>query len=509
MIGAGRIVLFSFLLLLSAATAVPSHVLAFGLDDVAARAAKLAASPYQKPGATLPKVIKALDYDSFRDIRFRPERAMWRGMKLPFEVMFFHRGWFYEDPVAIHEIIGQGVQDIAFDADTFDYGRNKIDRNEVKGLGFAGFRVHFPVNTQAYKDEVLVFLGASYFRALGQGQQFGLSARGLAIDTAESGGEEFPRFVEFWIERPPPGAKELTIYALLDSPRATGAYRFVLKPGVTTVLDTDARLFLRKNVAKLGLAPLTSMFYFGGNQRPSREDYRPAVHDSDGLSIREATNNWIWRPLVNPKRLLVTSFGLSDPAGFGLMQRARSFEQYQDLEARYDLRPSAWIEPKGSWGPGRVELVQIPVPDETNDNVVAYWVPDGQPKPGDPFAYGYRVLWQKDREMRPPTGWVRETRRGRGYSRADDGSIELHVDFEGAMLNRMPSGATVDASLWIDGNGEIVEKSTRRNEVTGGWRFVVRFRRLDRAKPVELRAHLNRGKEVLSETWSYILPPDS
>jgi len=251
------------------------------------------------------------------------------------------------------------------------------------------------------------------------------------------------------------------------------------------------------------------MFYFGGNQRPSREDYRPAVHDSNGLSIREATNNWIWRPLVNPKRLLVTSFGLSDPAGFGLMQRARSFEQYQDLEARYDLRPSAWIEPKGSWGPGRVELVQIPVPDETNDNVVAYWVPDGQPKPGDPFAYGYRVLWQKDREMRPPTGWVRETRRGRGYSKADDGSSELHVDFEGAMLKGMPSGATVDASLWIDGNGEIVEKSTRRNEVTGGWRFVVRFRRLDRAKPVELRAHLNRGKEVLSETWSYILPPDS
>ena len=207
MIGAGRIVLFSFLLLLSAATAVPSHVLAFGLDDVAARAAKLAASPYQKPSATLPKVIKALDYDSFRDIRFRPERAMWRGMKLPFEVMFFHRGWFYEEPVAIHEIIGQGVQDIAFDADTFDYGRNKIDRNEVKGLGFAGFRVHFPVNTQAYKDEVLVFLGASYFRALGQGQQFGLSARGLAIDTAESSGEEFPRFVEFWIERPQRGGQ--------------------------------------------------------------------------------------------------------------------------------------------------------------------------------------------------------------------------------------------------------------------------------------------------------------
>ena len=510
MIGAGRVAFFSIFLplLLSVAAVAPSVVEAFGLDDVAAQAAKLAASPYQKPNKALPRTIKALDYDQFRDIRFRPERAMWRNLKLPFEIMFFHRGWFYEDPVTIREITSQGVSDVAFDPEAFDYGQNKVDRGEIKGMGFAGFRVHFPVNTPAYKDEVLVFLGASYFRGLGQGQRFGLSARGLAIDTAENSGEEFPRFVEFWIERPGATTKELTVYALLDSPRATGAYRFVLRPGATTVLDVDSKLFLRKNVAKLGLAPLTSMFFFGGNQRPGREDYRPEVHDSDGLSIREAGGGWVWRPLVNPKRLLVTSFALSDPGGFGLMQRARSFERYQDLEARYDLRPSAWVEPKGSWGPGRVELVQIPVPDETNDNVVAYWVPDGQPKPGEPFVFGYRVLWQKDREIRPPMGWVRETRRGRGYLKTDDGSVELHVDFEGGGLNRMPSNATLDAAVWLDSNGEVLERHLRRNEATGGWRFVVRFRRLDKAKPVELRAHLIRGKEILTETWSYILPQD-
>jgi periplasmic glucans biosynthesis protein len=505
MIGARRVVLLGSLLLL---TLVATHAHAFDLDDVAARAAKLAASPYQKPGATLPKAIKALDYDQFRDIRFRPERALWQGAKLPFEIMFFHRGWFYEDPVTVHEITDEGVRNIAFDAGTFDYGRNKIDRKELRGLGFAGFRVHFPVNTPSYKDEALVFLGASYFRGLGRGQRFGLSARGLAIDTAEASGEEFPRFLEFWIERPQPAAKELIIYALLDSPRATGAYRFVLKPGVTTVLDVDSRLFLRKNVAKLGVAPLTSMFYFGPNQRPARDDYRPRVHDSEGLSVREAGDRWTWRPLVNPKRLLVTSFALNDPAGFGLMQRERAFGRYQDLEARYDLRPSAWIEPKGSWGPGRVELVQIPVPDETNDNVVAYWVPDGQPKPGEAFAYGYRVLWQKERETRPPFGWVGETRRGRGFTKNDDGSIELHVDFEGPTLSQMAWPTIIDTTSWADANAEVLERRTLRNGITGGWRFVVRFRRLDRAKPVELRAHLHRGNEVLSETWSYILPPD-
>jgi glucans biosynthesis protein len=495
-------------LLTFAALLVPALADALTLDDVAARAAKLAAGPYQKPNSALPKSLKALSYDQFRDIRFRPERALWRNAKLPFEIMFFHRGWLYEDPVVIHEVSTDGDREIAFDPDAFNYGKNKLERDELRGLGFAGFRVHFPLNTPGYRDETLVFLGASYFRGLGRGQVYGLSARGLAIDTAESGGEEFPRFVEFWIERPAPTAGELTIYALLDSPRAAGAYRFVLKPGVTTALDVDARLFLRKDGFKLGLAPLTSMYFFGANQRAAREDYRPQVHDSDGLSIQSSTGEWIWRPLVNPKRLLVTSFALTDPRGFGLMQRERWFGHYEDLEARYELRPSAWIEPKGNWGRGRVELVQIPMPDETNDNVVAYWVPERSPKPREPFAFGYRILWQKDRETRPPFAWVRETRRGRGYVKTDDGSLEFHVDFEGGPLARLPATAPVEAAVSIDTNGEILERHTRRNDATGGWRFVVRFRRVDRAKPVELRAHLQQANEVLSETWSYILPPD-
>jgi glucans biosynthesis protein len=494
--------------MLAAAVLIASDAHGFSLDDVSRRAEKLAASAYQKPGATLPKALKALSYDDYRDIRYRPDRALWRNTKLPFEIMFFHRGYFYEEPVVIHEITAEGVRDIQFDPDAFDYGRNKLDREELRGLGFAGFRVHFPVNTPTYKDEVLAFLGASYFRGLGRGQRFGLSARALAIDTAESSGEEFPRFVEFWIQRPQATEKELTIYALLDSPRAAGAYRFVLRPGVTTVVDVDARLFLRRNVAKLALAPLTSMFYFGANQRPAQEDYRPQVHDSDGLSILTAAREWIWRPLVNPKRLLVTSFALTNPRGFGLMQRARSFGDFEDLEARYDLRPSAWVELKGPWGPGRVELVQIPVPDETNDNIVAYWVPDWQPRPKEALPYGYRVLWQKDQESRPPVGWVRETRRGRGYAKSRDNSVVLHVDFDGPTLARMPPTATVDAVLWVDANGQVLERQLTRNKVTGGWRFVVRLRRVDAGKPVELRAHLGRGNEVLSETWSYVLPPD-
>jgi len=496
------------LALLAACVLSSTDARAFGLDDVTARAEKLAGAAYQKPAASLSKALKSLTYDQFRDIRFRPDRALWRNARLPFELMFFHRGFYYEEPVLIHEITPEGEREVVFDPDAFDYGKNKLERDDLPKQGFAGFRAHFPINSPGYRDEVLAFLGASYFRALGRGQRYGLSARGLAIDTAENSGEEFPRFVEFWIERPKPNAQELTVYALLDSPSAAGAYRFVLRPGVSTSLDVDVRLFLRKSVTKLGLAPLTSMYSFGANQRASREDYRPQVHDSDGLSIQASATEWIWRPLVNPKRLLVTSFALNNPSGFGLMQRERWFGHYEDLETRYDLRPSAWIQPKGSWGRGRVELVQIPVPDETNDNIVAYWVPEKPPRPRRPFEYGYRILWQKDRETRPPVGWVRETRRGRGFAKSDDGSLELHVDFEGPTLTRLPASAAVEAAVWVDDNAEVLERHLHRNEMTGGWRSVVRFRRLDRAKPAELRTHLTNGVDLLTETWSYILPPE-
>jgi periplasmic glucans biosynthesis protein len=479
---------------------------AFGFDDVAQRAKDLAGAPFKKAGG-LPKELQGLDYDRYRDIRYKPDRFLWRAPNSSFEIAFFHQGLYYDQPVRINEVNAQGVREIAFNPDDFDYGANKIDTAKLRGLGFAGFRVHYPVNTPKYEDEVLVFVGASYFRALGKGQLYGASARGLAVDTAAASGEEFPRFVEFWIERPAPGAKDLTVYALLDSRRVTGGYRFVLKPGVETAVEVKARLFLRESVGKLGLAPLTSMFFFGENQRPPYEDYRPEVHDSDGLSIHAGNGEWIWRPLVNPRRLLVTSFATASPEGFGLMQRDREFLHYEDTEVRHELRPSVWVEPKGKWGPGRVELVQIPAPDETNDNIVAYWVPDTAPAPKEPYDFEYRLLWQKDLETRPPLAWVAQTRRGRGYMRNPDGSITFIVDFEGPALEKLPADAKPEALVSADGNAQILERNGYRNEVTGGWRMAVRLRRIDDAKPVELRAFLRRGNDVLSETWSYILPP--
>ncbi len=363
------------------------RVLAFGFDDVARSAEQLAAAAYKKPDESLPKELASLTQEQYHDIRHRPEHLLWREARLPFEIGFFHRGGaYFNQPVRIHEVTEQGINEIKFDPAQFDYGGNKIDPARMGGIGFVGLRVHFPVNGKPVKDEVLSFLGASYFRALGKDQGYGLSARALAADTGLPTGEEFPRFVEYWIERPAAGAKELVIYALLDSRRVAGAYRFTLKPGSQTAIDVKARLYLREGIGKLGVAPLTSMFFYGENQKSLADDYRPEVHDSDGLSVRAANGEWLWRPLLNPKRLLVTSFATANPLGFGLMQRDRDFAHYEDLGARYDLRPSAWVEPKGSWGAGRVELVQIPSPDETNDNIVAYWVPDAAPEPRKPLG---------------------------------------------------------------------------------------------------------------------------
>ncbi|HEX4871980.1 MAG TPA: glucan biosynthesis protein G [Nevskiaceae bacterium] len=495
------------LLGLMAALLPVSAAQAFGFEDVARRAEALAAEDFQRPRASLPRDLAALGYDRYRDIRYKPEQSIWRGNKLQFELQLLHPGLYFDVPVALNIISATGVRPIAFDPDRFDYGANKLDPDGLKNLFYSGFRVHFPVNRPDYKDEVLVFQGASYFRALGKDQRYGLSARGLAVDTGMLSGEEFPYFREFWIEWPRAKDDHLVIHALLDSRRVTGAYQFTLRPGASTTLDVKSRLYLREPVAKLGLAPLTSMFFFGENQRPLVEDYRPEVHDSDGLMILTHDDEWIWRPLVNPRRLLITSFGGRDPKGFGLMQRDRRLSSYEDLEARYERRPSAWVVPRNDWGPGRVELVQIPTPDETNDNIVAYWVPDQPPPPGRPYDVNYTLSWQMNAEVQPPHSHVVQTRRGHGYLREPDDSIRLNLDFDGPALRALPADSKIFPAITVGDNGELLERQVYRNEATGGWRLSFRFRRQDPERPVELRAQLRHEQEAVSETWSYILPP--
>jgi glucans biosynthesis protein len=481
----------------------------FGLDDVEARARALAAEPFRDPRGEIPDWLMEIDYDSWREIRFRPEASLWRGGRLPFQVQFFHPGFLYDRRVRVNEVVAEGIRQIAFSPEQFDYGLNAFASRIPQDLGYAGFRLHHPLNRPEVFDEVIVFLGASYFRAVGRGQGFGLSARALAIDTAEPSGEEFPYFREFWLVRPAPGATDIALYALLDGPRVTGAYRVVVRPGVATRLDVEARVFLREPVKKLGLAPLTSMFFVGESPDARFDDYRPEVHDSEGLLLHNETGEWLWRPLANPRRLRLSAFQTTNPRGFGLLQRDRVFDHYQDLETRPERRPSAWVEPRGEWGAGHVELVEIPANDEKNDNIVAYWVPAATPQPGEQVGVSYTVSWTMDDDSRPHRGGrAVATRHDRGTF---DDAHRFVVDFEGERLAALPASTVLRGVVTFGGRQEaadveLLDQQVFKNEVTGGWRLVFQVR-VRSGEPVDIRAFLQRREDAVTETWTFTIEP--
>ena len=349
----------------AAQTGGPPAPTPFRYEDVVRRARELAAAGFEANLAPLPEPLNRLDFDAYRDIRFRPDRALLGSAGGPFRMQLFHLGFLYQRPVTVN-VIRDGVPTpVAYQAQLFDTGRSRIDRPLPVNLGFAGFRLHYPLNDPKVFDELIAFLGASYFRFLGRDQRYGLSARGLVVNARDGEPEEFPYFREFWVDVPAAGAERALVYALLDGPSAAGAYRFEIYPAVETTIDVTVTLFPRRAMASVGLAPLTSMFFEGENDRRRVDSFRPELHDSDGLLMHTGAGEWIWRPLHNPARRWVSAFLDSNPRGFGLMQRDRIFENYQDLEAFYHLRPGYWVEPTGSWGEGRVELIELPTDNET------------------------------------------------------------------------------------------------------------------------------------------------
>ncbi|SDT21804.1 glucan biosynthesis protein G [Pseudomonas sp. bs2935] len=471
---------------------------AFSLDDVSAKAKELAGQKYEAPRSNLPNEFREMKFADYQKIRFRNEKAEWADQNTPFKLSFYHQGMHFDTPVKINEVTADSVHEIKYDPTRFDFGDVKFDPKATEQLGYAGFRVLFPINKADKQDEIMTMLGASYFRVVGKDQVYGLSARGMAIDTALPSGEEFPRFTEFWIERPKPGDKHLVIFALLDSPRATGAYRLILRPGTDTVVDVKSQMYLRDKVSKLGVAPLTSMFLFGANQPSKVLNYRRELHDSSGLSIHAGNGEWIWRPLNNPKHLSVSNFSVENPRGFGLLQRGRNFSHYEDLDDNYDKRPSAWIEPEGDWGKGSVDLVEIPTADETNDNIVAFWSPAELPEVGKPLDVAYRLHWTLDDAAfhSPDSAWVKQTLRSTGdvkqsnLIRQPDGSVAYLVDFEGPSLKKLLPDAPVRSQVSVGDNAELVENSVRYNEHTKGWRLTLRMKIKDASKPTEMRATL-------------------
>lgn len=472
----------------------------FDFEVLRYRAKMIAASPYAPPPAT-PEWLLKLDYDKHRRIQFNAEQTLWRRENLPFQVQFFHPGYIFNRMVGVSAVHHRRPERIDFDRDFFNY--DNLDLAEFPPrMGFAGLKILHPLNHEG--DELGVFLGASYFRFLCQKAFYGISARGLAINSGAPTPEEFPVFTEFWIERPAPEDKTLTMYALLDSESVTGAYRFVITPGAETVMQVRTALYFRRNVATLGIAPLTSMFWRGENSLLATQDFRPEVHDSDGLQIFTGKSEWLWRPLVNPRSVRTASFSDENPRGFGLMQRDRNFEHYQDLEAHYQLRPSAWIEPVGSWGRGTVRLVELPTDNEFNDNIVAFWTPEKLPPPGEALVLEYRLHWALD-QIKPPAGYVAATRHGRSPNEPD--FERFVVDFDGTYLNNQRADPAIEHVLTVGDGAKLLHSSLQKNIYNGTWRVSFSLEAGQSRAPVELRCFLRKGSHVLTETWSYLWQP--
>ena len=472
---------------------------AFSSTDVDRLAELLARAPYVAPDYRPPVPLDSFGYDQYRDIRYRRERALWRNREqVGLTLQFFLASFIYPEPITVFAVEDGVARPIAASRDLFSFGPSESQVPQKGDFAFSGLRVHGPLNQLGVDDEILAFNGASYFRGVGKGHGYGLSARGLAINCGGEGAEEFPRFTTFWAERPT-GVSSLKVHALLDSPSLTGAYHFTVRPGSPTIIDIEARLFPRRRVDRVGLAPLTSMFLFDSRNHRAFDDYRSAVHDSDGFAVELADGRYMWRPLLNPPSVEFTLVHGATPRGFGLMQRKRSFSNFLDLEAGYERRPGGWVIPQGDWPAGAVELIELPIGAEWGDNIVCQWRLSNPLEPGSSLRFAYRLAWTNDLAARVRR--VADTRVGTTNQRKL--FIVDYAPFSGV---EEPVGAVVTATA-----GAASRPIVQRNPHTGGVRCFFSF-----APPLGGRADLSaelvgsngdpNGPVALeSERWTYRL----
>lgn len=481
----------------------------FDFNVLREMAKALAGKAYVAPKQPAPDIINKIDFDAAQKIKFRAGKAIWDDGPGPFPIRLFHVDKFNPLPVKINVLSGGRPKPVIYSPDDFDYGDTDLAAKLPRDLGFSGFRV---MDGRGADTDWLAFQGASYFRSSGQDNQYGGSARGIAVDTVAATKEEFPRFIEFWLAEPDPKQSTITVYALLDGPSLSGAYQFVATKQAGAAMDVQAELFIRKDIAQLGVAPLTSMYWYGENERQYAIDWRPEIHDSDGIALWTGKGERIWRPLIDPPTVLANSFVDENPKGFGLMQRDRVFADYQDDGAFYNRRPSMWVQTKGTWGAGAVQLVEIPTQDEIHDNIVAYWIPKNPVKAGDHLSFAYRLFWQNDSPDAPKdVGRVVATRIGRGGvpgkpAPTDKDSWKFVVDFVGGPLSKMAPRFDVTPVVNTS-RGKLGKAYVIKVVGTDRWRAL--FDVLAPGKePINLRCYLRLGDQTLSETWLYqFFPP--
>ncbi len=479
----------------------------FSYADVVKRAKDLSSQDYIAKAPALPEPLANLDFDAYRDIKFKEDKTLLANGGGPFRMQLYPLGFLFKRPVTINVVRDGLATPVPYTASLFDYGKAKFEKPLPVDTGFAGFRLYYPLVDIKSHDEAISFIGASYFRFMSRGQKYGLSARGLAINSGLDGQpEEFPYFQEFWVQMPAPDAEGITIHALMDSPSLSGAYQFNFSLGSKSSVEVTATLFPRKEVVRPGIAPLTSMFFYGENNRRVHGDYRPELHDSDGLLTQNGNGEMLWRPLRNPSSAQISAFHGTNIRGFGLMQRDANFEHYQDLDLEYEKRPSYWVEPLDGWGDGQVELAELATTDETNDNIVAYWMPKAKLEAGQTYVFRYRVTSVVNAASVSPGGYVVNTfqapARALGSSEQTvAGSTRFLIDFAGGELDyhqAFPSFVQQVASV---SNGTLIRSFMFPNREIKGFRVGVDVA-VAPGQTADIRVFLKNGTKALTETWT-------
>jgi periplasmic glucans biosynthesis protein len=477
----------------------------FSFDRLRGMARARAGSSYKPPERPAQDIVRTINFDVAQKIHFRPEFALWANGPGPYPIRLFNLRETVREPVRINLISGDTARPIVYDPRYFDWGNTGLDKTLPRNAGFSGFRV---MNGRNVERDWLAFQGASYFRAAGSDDQYGLSARGIAVNTAVSSREEFPIFTNFWIAEGATPDSPVTVYALLEGPSITGAYKFDIRHGRGDVMDVHAELFARADIDRLGVAPLTSMFWYSENNRHQASDWRPEIHDSDGLCLWTGSGERIWRPLANPPGVQTNSYMDNNPRGFGLLQRDRDFENYQDDGAFYNRRPSVWVEPRGNWGEGAVQLVEINTSDEIHDNVVAYWVPKAKLGAGKSLSLNYKLYWQDPEPFLPKSvAHVVSTRRGRAGIAGSQGQpgYKFAIDFEGGPLADMPPRYDLKPVVSLS-RGRVTAAYSIKVVGTKRWRAVFDAV-FNGREPVNIRCVLQQNGKALTETWLYQLFP--
>jgi len=503
-----------FIKFASAASLAPAFPKAAWADDVDAVAAgdevsfseewlfrqaeQLANRTYEAPRLSLPSELSDLDRREYDAIRYRPEATVWRNQDINFNLRFFHTGFQYRTPVDVFLIEGDRARRYSYSVSQFAFGEPLNAPPSESQAGFSGVDVLGPIDEPGDKASFLIFQGASFFRAIASSQVFGAVARAISVNTAQAQGEEFPVFRSLWFRKPAPRERRITIYGLLDGPSLAGAYKFDVEPGRSTIIDVTCSLFPRRDLGHVGIAPVNSMYFFGTADSSRPDDYRPNVHASEGLRIWNASDEWIWRPLINPEQLQYSVFLDRTPKGFGLMQRKRTFQDFEDIAAQFDDRPSLWIEPQHDWGDGAVDLIEVPSRSEIYNNIIAFWRPRRALEARARHDFRYRLNWGSGLPFKTPRFITSQTRTGR--TGADETRL-FAIDF---ISDRSCDNCNLP-SIMADvraGDGDIANVSVQHNPAIGGQRVSFEFRP-GAQQATDLRCQLKRDDQVISETWVY------